>query len=311
MRHGSALLFATTLTACFGDFPYPAVTPLPDGATDVGPQADASRPDSAAQDAGGPAGTPADAGPDAAPIDQAPPVDGSLADRGTPCAVDEICNGLDDDCDGQADEGVDRCYDPDAPGARPCRWRHRGHHGYLFCDRPVPEAEALDICARQYGLEMAIPETCDESDWLWATGNLVPSPVNWDAGARGRAWWLGLRLNVPDDGESLVRSDGREVPLPESGCWSAGEPDDDLLGETCVSLTYSPTTDDFGWNDESCGFNAANPMGVLCEVPCDPALDADGDGENACVDCDDRDPDANGGDGIDRCPLPPAAGFPP
>jgi len=280
--------------------PGPAVDrgPVPDGRPDGAPT-DGAPPDVQA-DAG------PDRGPDARPVD-ARPVDMAPPDMRPICA-EEVCNGLDDDCDGRVDEELALCANIPLDQ---CTWRHRAHHSYLFCNRPVPEAEAVDRCTRQYGLAMAVPDTCDESDWLWATGNLVPTPNDWESNARGRSWWLGMRLGEPDDGATIGRTDGADTALPDGGCWASGEPDDVLLGESCINLLYNTVTDDFGWNDETCGFNAGNPVNVLCEVPCDPELDADGDRENACVDCDDRDPDANNGDGIDRCALAPEAGFPP
>ncbi len=292
---------------------------LPGAAPDRGSDPDGARPD-AAGDAARPDadldGDPPDAS-DAAGADRGPETDGAPPDTGPldrgpapdlgPQCPDERCNGLDDDCDGEVDEDTLRCA---IPGH--CRWRHRGHQSYLFCDRPVSEAEALVTCTQTLALTVAVTDTCEESAWIWATGNLVPEPVIWENNARGRGWWLGMRLGLPDDGESIARTDRAETPpLPAGGCWGAGEPDDVILGETCVSLLYNPMTDDFGWNDDHCGDNAANPINALCETPCDPEVDADGDGEDACVDCDDRDPEANHGEGIDRCALAPEEGFPP
>jgi len=305
MRRRGLVLLAALLAGCFSGFPSgedlltPDTASLPDAGRDAMFAAD-SAPGALDMEAATP-----DSAADAPDIAFAQP---DMAPDGPPICADEVCNGLDDDCDGRADEALEPCAN--IPLDR-CMWRHRGHHSYLFCDRPVAEAEALDRCVHQYGLAMAVPDTCDESDWLWATGNLVPTPNDWDVNARGRAWWLGLRLIVPDDGQTIQRTDLADVALPAGGCWAVGEPDDVLLGESCVDLVYNVATTDFGWNDDTCGFNAANPVNTLCEVPCDPDVDADGDGENACVDCDDRDPDANSGDGIDRCALAPEAGLPP
>ncbi len=277
---------------------------------------DAARPDAladaTADAAPADARPPLDAGPrdgrppDAAPNDAAAP-DGAPPDMGPICAQ-ETCNGLDDDCDGNTDEGVAACSPPDH-----CHWRHRGHQSYLFCDRPVSRAEAIDLCTRQLDLTVAVPDTCDETDWMWATGNLVPTPVVWEMNARGRAWWLGLELAIPDDGTSVFRMDRADTPpVADPTCWAPGEPDDVILGETCVDLLYNPATGDYGWNDDRCGMAPGNPINALCETPCDPTIDADRDGENQCVDCDDRDPDANHSEGgIDRCALAPEAGFPP
>lgn len=243
-------------------------------------------------------GVPDDGVPDMQPVDMNP-------DMGRACDPVDVCNGRDDDCDDIVDEGEGGC---DIPGG--CEWRHRAHHSYLFCNRVTDPASALDLCRRQLPLQPAVPDTCDESTWLWATGNTVPVPNDWMTNGRGRAWWLGLMLDVADDGSSVFRTDGIDAPLPEGGCWADGEPDETVRGETCVDLFYVQDTLSFGWNDDLCGLNAENPVTVLCEVPCDPLRDADEDGENACVDCDDTDDQANSANPA-RCPQPPEEGFPP
>jgi len=274
---------------------------------DTGPMGDGTMGDGTPADRGDPAdSTSSDAAPpDAAPMDAMP-------DTAPPCVPrgEEACNGLDDDCDGATDEEVVRCNPPEH-----CHWRHRGHQSYLFCDSAVSQSAALTLCRDQLSLAMAVPESCNEMHWMFATGNLVPSTVLWNPDDRGRAWWLGFILGEPDSRVGLRRVDGRVTALEE--CWMTGEPDgpfdmDPVLGETCVDLLYNRELASFGWNDELCTRDNRNPINALCETRCDPDVDADEDGEDACVDCDDTDPMVRSGDaGGANCAPIPRAGLPP
>lgn len=248
--------------------------------------------------------------PDAARSpDAAPPLDAGLDEPDAPgdCTPQgELCNGRDDDCDGSVDEGPTGC---DVAGF--CHWRHRGSQSYLFCDGATTHVGASQLCDG-YGLVMAVTETCAEGEWMFATGNTIASLVEWNAADRGRAWWLGFELGMPDHAASLRRIDGER--RPDEDCWMEGEPDSaldpmPLLGETCVDLRYNPARTSFGWNDVYCALTAANPVNALCETPCDPAADADRDGVGACVDCDDADASV-GAEGA-GCPAPPVEGLPP
>ena len=236
----------------------------------------------------------------------------AAVDARPPCPAprEEACNGRDDDCDGVVDEQAPRCDVPDN-----CHWRQRGSHSYLFCDGAVDQAAARQLCVERLGLHMAVTETCAEMEWLFATGNLTPGPVDWVDGVRGRAWWLGLQLGVPDTRFSIAFID--RVGAPEVECWMEGEPDtpldpDPILGESCIDVLYNPMRRSFGWNDELCTLNRQNPVNAVCETRCEPGVDRDRDGLDDCVDCDDRDPAIAGpDDGDPGCPPPPADGLPP
>ncbi len=97
-----------------------------DGGVDAGH--DAGPPDSGVHDAGHDAGP-----PDAGPADAGP--DG--------CLADEICNGLDDDCDGIVDEGIDTSTDLNNCGG--CGIVCAPPHAFASCTGGVCGVESCDV----------------------------------------------------------------------------------------------------------------------------------------------------------------------
>ena len=172
-----------------------------------------------------------------------------------PDAEDLCDDGIDQDCDGLADEGCG------------CSTLARGGRAYRFCPAPVPFDVATAACA-DAGLDLVEIDGAAENAWVWEM-------------ARRRAvqrWWIGLS-DMAEEGAYRTAT-GRRA---EFGAWRRSEPNDGGRNEDCVHLWEDAPE----WNDAGCG----SEHGTICEPPCDPSTDADGDGANGCgEDCDDADP---------------------
>ena len=147
----------------------------------------------------------------------------------------EVCDGLDNDCDGQADS-TEACV---------CEVRYRNGdllHPYNFCFQnnvgdpiEVNWNDAKADC-EAYGYEIVVMETSSENDWLIAQIN--------------GSWWIGL-----GDGNGILNaSEGNyrwaDGSAPTYFDWLPGEPNDSG-GEDCVEVRGNDGEE--GWNDEACG----------------------------------------------------------
>lgn len=190
-------------------------------------------------------------------------------DPGTHLGALDLCgDGKDQDCNGRADDG---------PGCPDCTEVWRGPHRYLVCTAGRTWDEAGEHCA-QHGAAMAVIDDAGEQAWLRRQAWAVVQ----------QEYWIGLSDRAEEG--RFVWGDGRE---PGYVAWSGGQPDDAGGAEDCVHLF----ADSGLWNDRPCDHLA----GVLCEDPCLPDEDADGDGALRCgTDCDDGDPDSFPGN-LDVC----------
>lgn len=197
--------------------------------------------------------------------DRDPDGDGFSCDRD--CAPDdpltfpgapEICgDGLDQDCNGVAD---------DAPECPDCQEIARAGHRYLVCTTPRSYEASADRC-REHGAEMWIADGPEESAWVYAAAMAV----------RAQDYWIGFDDRAREG--TFVWPDGVERAYTD---WNDGEPNN-AGNEDCAQLRR----DNGRWNDLPCDRRLA----VICEDPCAPGTDADGDGANGCgIDCDDADP---------------------
>jgi hypothetical protein len=154
----------------------------------------------------------------------------------------DVCNGLDDDCDGEVDENC------------PCTLTEGGGSGYLFCgEAPVFWEDAERYCAQQGGSLVTIDDAAENALVLALAQEAGQSP--WLGGSDGQleGTWVWA------DGAALVYDN-----------WHPGEPNDVGNGEDCLELRA-----DGAWNDAPCSRTKA----FVCELPCqDWFADEDGDG---------------------------------
>jgi hypothetical protein len=164
----------------------------------------------------------------------------------------EACNAIDDDCDGQVDEG-----NPCTTGA--CQTRTQGDTVYQFCTTARSWTDAESDCVAK-GYHFASADDATENLWLRNTGGSIAS---------GQNWWFGLNDRAEEG--TWVWANGSPASYRN---WKSSNPD--TAGgnsNDCVRLE----SDTAGlWDDRSC--NDSNRY--ICELP--PLLtwyrDADGDG---------------------------------
>lgn len=144
-----------------------------------------------------------------------------------------------------------------------CLERFRGDHRYLVCLGEASWADARAAC-QGAGSDLAVLDDPAEAAWALQTVQAVT----------GRSLWVGLSdLDVEGD---FAWVDGKK---PGFAAWNPGEPNDWGEGEDCAELQPSG-----GWNDLPCHWT----LPALCEDPCLPGEDQDGDGALRCgADCDD------------------------
>lgn len=192
------------------------------------------------------------------------PMGGSNTGGGNSCeATEEICDGLDNDCDGDADEGAD-C-------PRGCSGASREGRGYMFClETESAFEDAHATCARA-DMHLAWIESESENAvivslakdmqtgasriWIGATDRENEGDWRWlDSDGVGQAaFWSG---GLPEEGGEPV--DGQYVN------WGEDRPNDDNqdTAEDCLNFTLERDELTEGtWNDDAC--NASWPF--VCE----------------------------------------------
>lgn len=147
-------------------------------------------------------------------------------------AATELCDTVDNDCDGSADDGgvcpCDVAYWPDT------------QHAYMFCTATSDWQTADENCAA-YGYRLVTFDSAPEGEWVEATVLTYPD---------GPSWWIGF-TDATTEGDWLW-SDGSPVTYTN---WADGEPNNGH-GQEC----FRSTEEDCGmikwsgaaWNDYPC-----------------------------------------------------------
>ena len=156
----------------------------------------------------------------------------------------EACNGVDDDCDGDVDEG----------GCVNCEERRRGGRLYLFCTNDERAFDAYDECQ---ALSMRIVKIDDAGEQSW----IVTQIDALDSGP----WWIGLydSLDLTTGEGGDLRSqhrwwpEGFGDPEPTYTNWLGGEPNND--SEDCVRMNETRR-----WTDRPCD-DGGSRFPYICE----------------------------------------------
>lgn len=163
----------------------------------------------------------------------------------------EVCNGLDDDCNGliDVDDNLQLTGDVNASSCMPeCVVVAAASEYFVWCERPVTWLEAHDECGG-FGMELATP-VLDEAHA--AAFSVASGQTSWlgadDGPAEGDWRW--------EDG-SLVTLPG-EVDLLEPSRWATSQPDNAGDFEHCMVIQQ-----DGQWNDMDCDGN----LPYVCEAP--------------------------------------------
>lgn len=150
----------------------------------------------------------------------------------TPTAMaTEMCNGLDDDCDGTIDETPADCE-----SATGCKLQRVSSGVYLFCDMDEPWVTAGETCAA-IGYHLATIETTEENIAL----RDIAEPLD------SRDWWIGF--NDEDDDGTWTWLEGTS-PLDLVNGGSDGE---------CACIDVSESD----WDGRSC----TETRPYVCEAP--------------------------------------------
>ena len=147
-------------------------------------------------------------------------------------AASEVCDGVDNNCDGQVDPAT-TC---------PCDSDVYDGHVYLFCQSVKNWYDASNACQSYGNFSLVEIEDDVENDWIWQKVQSVAS---------GYWWWIGYtNINAypwqePSGGWTWGNSSDTYTN------WANGQPDDYWGNEDCAHMYGSSGT----WNDLDCWIN--------------------------------------------------------
>lgn len=184
---------------------------------------------------------------------------------GVASASIELCNGLDDDCDGDVDE--------EAACAAACRGFAIEGRGYMFCNDAVDRDASLARCA---AVQMTLShlESADENSALVLAITQLGLPLSddellvhigaSDSDAEQQWYWVGSDA-FPDDVQFWSGGAAGEAVGGAHANWADGEPNDNEGDEDCavISVLGSDSRAPGQWDDRSC----ASQLPFVCEVP--------------------------------------------
>ena len=146
----------------------------------------------------------------------------------------EACDAVDQDCDGDIDEG----------SVCPCDVVASSTSTYMVCTSTTTWTSASSTCAT-YGYSLATIDDATEDSWVDTTV---------DGYSTGR-WWIGFNDRSTEN--TWVWDSGSSATYTN---WHSGEPNDWSTGEDCTELNRWT---DGTWNDASCSTSSA----YICEAP--------------------------------------------
>lgn len=136
--------------------------------------------------------------------------------------IGELCNGKDDDCDGNIDEGAGVCGD--------CTVSTYSGHTYMFCTSPKEWADARTSCSNR-GYHLVTMNSDEENTWVFSQ---LPSTY----------WWIGANDLTTEGTWTWV--DGTAWSYTN---WWGGEPNN-KGNEDCGEINYLGRG--AKWNDHLC-----------------------------------------------------------
>ena len=169
-----------------------------------------------------------------------------------PSAV-EVCDGIDNDCDGQLDSS----------GECPCNVEHYGSHTYLYCETVSNWHEASNACQSLPNFELVVVNDSAEQAWIWNVSSGY---------AANYWWWLGYHNQNATPAQEPAglwewvggQTSSYSAPWHPHEPWP--QPDDYQGNEDCAHIDPSHGF----WNDMDC--NRDNWYGTSIYYICESVL---------------------------------------